>query len=307
MSVLMKCDKYSEIDLCKCPHILIGGSTGSGKSYLMKSLLCDVLASEECRVLVVDPKCVDYRFLLRGTKSYAGRSGLRYEFTNGKLLYGGTDETLRWDGRWKVSNIVQEDYEVKSMWSRRGIDLLDRDDIESGYVGRFLGSVVEEMSSRYKYMREYGYVDWSEVLGECKAESGDIWDSIDSGDGEGVFTRHRIVVVVDELADLIYWDRDRQRVVEGEISRESLGVIESMLVKIATLGRAAGIHLILGTQRPDASVLSGQLRANIPSRICLKVVNNMERRIILGDSCRDLGERVLFYNGEYKELVRELK
>lgn len=297
MSVLMKCDKCTDIDLCKCPHILIGGSTGSGKSYLMKSLLCDVLASEECRVLVVDPKCVDYRFLLRGTKSYAGRSGLRYEFSNGKLLYGGTNEKLSWDGRWRVSNIVCEDDEVKNMWSRRGIDLLDRDDIESGYVGRFLGSIVDEMSARYKYMREYGYVDWSEVL----SESSDVWDS------EGIFTRHRIVVVVDELADLIYWDRDRQRVVEGEIGRESLGVIESMLVKIATLGRAAGIHLILGTQRPDASVLSGQLRANIPSRICLKVVNNMERRIILGDSCKDLGERVLFYNGEYKELVRELK
>lgn len=298
----MKCDKCTDIDLCKCPHILIGGSTGSGKSYLMKSLLCDVLASEECRVLVVDPKCVDYRFLLRGTKSYAGRSGLRYEFSNGKLLYGGTNEKLSWDGRWKVSNIVCEDDEVKNMWSRRGIDLLDRDDIESGYVGRFLGSIVDEMSARYKYMREYGYVDWSEVLSES---SEDVWDSVEGS--EGIFTRHRIVVVVDELADLIYWDRDRQRVVEGEIGRESLGVIESMLVKIATLGRAAGIHLILGTQRPDASVLSGQLRANIPSRICLKVVNNMERRIILGDSCRDLGERVLFYNGEYKELVRELK
>ena len=301
MSVLMKCDKYTNIDLCKCPHILIGGSTGSGKSYLMKSLLCDVLASEECRVLVVDPKCVDYRFLLRGTKSYAGRSGLRYEFSNGKLLYGSTDEKLKWDGRWKVSNIVCEDDEVKNMWSRRGIDLLDREDIESGYVGRFLGSIVDEMSSRYKYMREYGYVDWSEVLDDV---GDNVWDSVDS---DSVFTRHRIVVVIDELADLIYWDRDRQRVVEGEISRECLGVIESMLVKIATLGRAAGIHLILGTQRPDASVLSGQLRANIPSRICLKVVNNMERRIILGDSCRDLGERVLFYNGEYKELVRELK
>lgn len=298
----MKCDKCTDIDLCKCPHILIGGSTGSGKSYLMKSLLCDVLASEECRVLVVDPKCVDYRFLLRGTKSYAGRSGLRYEFSNGKLLYGGTNEKLSWDGRWKVSNIVCEDDEVKNMWSRRGIDLLDRDDIESGYVGRFLGSIVDEMSARYKYMREYGYVDWSEVLSES---SEDVWDSVEGS--EGIFTRHRIVVVVDELADLIYWDRDRQRVVEGEIGRESLGVIESMLVKIATLGRAAGIHLILGTQRPDASVLSGQLRANIPSRICLKVVNNMERRIILGDSCKDLGERVLFYNGEYKELVRELK
>ena len=222
MSVLMKCDKYTNIDLCKCPHILIGGSTGSGKSYLMKSMLCDVLASEECRVLVVDPKCVDYRFLLRGTKSYAGRSGLRYEFRNGKLLYGSTDEKLKWDGRWKVSNIVCEDDEVKSMWSRRGIDLLDREDIESGYVGRFLGSIVDEMSARYKYMREYGYVDWSEVLDDVGEN---VWDSVDS---DSVFTIHRIVVVVDELADLIYWDRDRQRVVEGEISRDCLGVIESM-------------------------------------------------------------------------------
>ena len=83
-------------------------------------------------------------------------------------------------------------------------------------------------------------------------------------------------------------------------------MMEYYLVKLATLGRASGIHLILGTQRPDASILSGQLRANIPTRIGLRVVNNVERRIILGDSCKDLGERVLFYQGEYKTLSWDL-
>lgn len=63
-----------------------------------------------------------------------------------------------------------------------------------------------------------------------------------------------------------------------------------------------GIHLVLGTQRPDATILSGQLRANIPTRICVGCNNNIERRIILGDSCKDLGERVIFYQRYYENL-----
>lgn len=67
MSVTIKCDRNTAIDLVKCPHILIGGTTGSGKSYLMKHILCDVLRSNECKVIVIDPKCVDYQFV-RGVR-----------------------------------------------------------------------------------------------------------------------------------------------------------------------------------------------------------------------------------------------
>ena len=58
-------DKFTKISLEKCPHILVGGSTGSGKSYLLKHMLRDIFRSDECRVVIVDPKCVDYQCMVR--------------------------------------------------------------------------------------------------------------------------------------------------------------------------------------------------------------------------------------------------
>lgn len=278
-------DKFTKIDLCKCPHILIGGSTGSGKSYLMKHMLKDIFGSDECRVVIVDPKCVDYECML------------------------GEDRLIM-----KVDND----------WPR---------------VLRLLGSLEKEMRERYKYLKSRNYVDWSSVMlegvsgremstdrdnkiknmqsdlislyGDTPTMQGIFQQIINTEDNmradaddmcyeSPIWGSKRLVLVIDELADLIYSDR-------AKTNLGSRGMMEYYLIKLATLGRAAGIHLVLGTQRPDATILSGQLRANIPTRICLRVVNNVERRIILGDSCKDLGERVLFYNGEYKTLQYELE
>lgn len=252
----IRADKYTELELNKCPHILVGGCTGSGKSYLMKSMLCDMLTSDEdARIFVVDPKCVDYQFL-QGPDFY-------------------------WDGLDDVGNFA-----VKRSWLRKGVCLLTRDQIESGFLERLLVYLVDKMNARYRSMMERGLV---------------LWDG------------YPIIVVMDELADIIYYDRDKDRDKEAKSgmsgARGGRGSIERLLVKIATLGRAAKIHLVLGTQRPDASILSGQLRANIPTRICLKVNNDTERRIILGCGKKDVGdrERVLYYNGNYKGLVWDLK
>jgi len=282
--VNIKVDKFTEIQLEKCPHILIGGSTGSGKSYLMKHMLKDIFKSQDCRVIIVDPKCVDYECML--------------------------DE----------DRLIMK---LDNDWSR---------------VLRLLGSLEKEMRERYKYLKHRNYVDWSSVLHEGEGSVSvlerddklkDIKDKLGElyGDNttiKGILQqitnmeddmRHdddeiryesplwgdkRLVLVIDELADLIYSDRSKA-------SLGTKGMMEYYLIKLATLGRASGIHLLLGTQRPDATILSGQLRANIPTRIGLRVVNNVERRIILGDSCKDLGERVLFYNGEYKTLAYELE
>lgn len=282
--VNIKVDKFTEIQLEKCPHILIGGSTGSGKSYLMKHMLKDIFKSQDCRVIIVDPKCVDYECML--------------------------DE----------DRLIMK---LDNDWSR---------------VLRLLGSLEKEMRERYKYLKHRNYVDWSSVLHEGEGSVSvlerddklkDIKDKLgelygDSTEMRGILQqitnmednmRHdddeiryesplwgdkRLVLVIDELADLIYSDRSKA-------SLGTKGMMEYYLIKLATLGRASGIHLLLGTQRPDATILSGQLRANIPTRIGLRVVNNVERRIILGDSCKDLGERVLFYNGEYKTLAYELE
>lgn len=311
----MRVDRDTYVDLRKCPHILVGGSTGSGKSYLMKSMLCDILSdsSGEYRVVVIDPKSVDYMFLLGGMRPYEGRSGLRYEYSNGKVRYvekGKDGENT--EGK-NVVRVVDEDDEVKRFWSERGICLLVRDDIDSLLVSKILKGIVDDMGMRYSHMRKYGFVDWSEYMEDVKEN-----ESIRYC---GCYGDVRIVIFIDELADLIYWDRSKTceilegysdgspeyRVLESEYWKILRGSIEKYLMRLSMLGRASGIHLVLGTQRPSSEVLSGQLRANIPTRICLRTSNPIERSIILGNRCKDLGERVLYYRGEYKELIRDLK
>lgn len=277
----MELNIYSEkVKLELCPHILVGGCSGSGKTYLLKSMLCDVLESDEdCRVLVIDPKSVDYQFL-RGKVDFvrevrvvdvesSEQKSDNEEQKSGQDKYGmlgkyGSDGSL--------GNVVKSVKFDTNLWLERGLSLLSRADIESGNVLRWLSNINLEMDRRYNVMMSDGSVSWS----GC-----------------------RIVVLIDELTDLIWWDR-------SDVAKRAgiKGRVEDLLVRLATMGRAAGIHLVLGTQRPDAGILSGQLRGNLGCRVCLKAINSIERRIILGDSCRDLGEKVLYYGGEYKELVR---
>lgn len=186
-SVPIYADWSHVIDLTKCPHILVGGSTGSGKSYLMKSMLCDVLESDECRVLVVDPKSVDYRFLLSGMRSWEGRRSR------------------------------DDDERIKYLWSMRGMRLLVRDDIDSMEVSRVLKSLCDEMDTRYRFMMRKGYVDWKEYLEEPKRKYGDNERLSEGEIGKwtlkeeynSIWGDKRIVLFIDELADLMYWDRSK--------------------------------------------------------------------------------------------------
>lgn len=290
------------VDLVRCPHILVGGATGSGKSYLMKSMLCDVLDSSKCKVIVVDPKSVDYQFVKYGMRPWEGRSD------------------------------KSEDEEVKSLWSMRGLRLYVRDDIDSMEVSRMLNSLCDEMSMRYRFLMSRGYVEWKDY--ELEREKREKLEK--QGEYGGIWGDERIVLFIDELADLIYWDRqkvcdvllgyedgrgmskvefmappfyggDRVEVrMDDKEWRLMRGSIEKYVVRLAMLGRAAGIHLVLGTQRPSSEILSGQLRANIPTRVCLPVSNPIERGIILGNRCKDMGQRVLYYGGHFEELERDL-
>ena len=132
----VKVDKETEISIEKCPHILVCGFTGSGKSYLMKNMLADILESNEARVLVIDPKCVDYQFLVNDVscKSF-GRAGR------------GNGET----------NLI------KLKWLKYGFNLLTYDDVECGRVLAYLSELELEVRSRYSFMMSRGYVEWSEV------------------------------------------------------------------------------------------------------------------------------------------------
>ena len=189
-------------DISKLPHMLIAGTTGSGKSVCMNTLiisLLDMAKPEEVRLIMVDPKMVELGV-------YNGIPHL--------LIPVVTDPK-------KAAGALQ--------WT------------------------VTEMMRRYRLMSEAGVRD---------LESYNKTAAVDPAQEKLA----QIVVVIDELADLML-------VAAKEV--------EESICRIAQMGRASGIHLVIATQRPSADVITGLMKANIPSRIAFAVSSAMESRIIL--------------------------
>ena len=189
-------------DIGKLPHMLIAGTTGSGKSVCMNSLIISLLYKakpEEVKLIMVDPKMVELGV-------YNGIPHL--------LIPVVTDPK-------KAAGALQ--------WA------------------------VTEMMRRYRMMADAGVRD---------LES---FNKIADGSDE-LEKMPQIVVVIDELADLML-------VAAKEV--------EESICRVAQMGRAAGIHLVIATQRPSADVITGLMKANIPSRIAFAVASAMESRIIL--------------------------
>jgi len=190
-------------NIAKLPHMLIAGTTGSGKSVCMNSLIISLLFKsrpDEVRLIMVDPKMVELGV-------YNGIPHL--------LIPVVTDPK-------KAAGALQ--------WA------------------------VTEMMRRYRMMADAGVRDL-ESYNKLAAHSEDERVSME-----------QVVVVIDELADLML-------VAAKEV--------EESICRIAQMGRAAGIHLIIATQRPSADVITGLMKANIPSRIAFAVASAMESRIIL--------------------------
>ena len=189
-------------DIASLPHLLIAGTTGSGKSVCMNSIIISFLYKarpDEVKLIMVDPKMVELGV-------YNGIPHL--------LIPVVTDPK-------KAAGALQ--------WA------------------------VTEMLRRYRLMRDLGTREiegYNHLIEE-------------SGEGEKL---PKIVVIIDELADLMM-------VAAKEV--------EESICRIAQMGRAAGMHLIIATQRPSANVITGVMKANIPSRIAFAVASAMESRIIL--------------------------
>ena len=189
-------------DIAKLPHMLIAGTTGSGKSVCMNSLIISLLYKakpEEVRLIMVDPKMVELGI-------YNGIPHL--------LIPVVTDPK-------KAAGALQ--------WA------------------------VTEMMKRYRLMADAGVRDLESYNKTCGIE-------------DGREPLPQIVVVIDELADLML-------VAAKEV--------EESICRVAQMGRASGIHLVIATQRPSADVITGLMKANIPSRIAFAVASAMESRIIL--------------------------
>ena len=189
-------------DIGKLPHVLIAGTTGSGKSVCTNSLIVSILyksTPEEVRFIMVDPKMVELA-------PYNGIPHL--------LIPVVTDPK-------KAAGALQ--------WA------------------------VFEMMKRYKLFSEHGVKDLAGYNALARQD-------------EELKTMPTVVVVIDELADLML-------VAAKEV--------EESICRVAQMGRASGMHLIIATQRPSADVITGLMKANIPSRIAFAVASAMESRIIL--------------------------
>ena len=189
-------------NIAKLPHVLIAGTTGSGKSVCTNSLIVSMLyksTPDEVRFIMVDPKMVELA-------PYNGIPHL--------LIPVVTDPK-------KAAGALQ--------WA------------------------VFEMMKRYKMFSEKGVKD---LAG---------YNALSETD-EDVKKLPTVVVVIDELADLML-------VAAKEV--------EESICRVAQMGRAAGMHLVIATQRPSADVITGLMKANIPSRIAFAVASSMESRIIL--------------------------
>ena len=190
-------------NIAKMPHMLIAGTTGSGKSVCMNSIIISLLykaSPDEVKLIMVDPKMVELGI-------YNGIPHLLIPVVTDPKKAAGS---LQW--------------------------------------------AVTEMLRRYKMMSEAGVRD---------LESYNQMVAGEEIEGEKL---PQIVVIIDELADLML-------VAAKEV--------EDSICRIAQMGRASGMHLIIATQRPSADVITGLMKANIPSRIAFSVASAMESRIIL--------------------------
>ena len=207
-------------DLAKMPHVLVAGTTGSGKSVGINAMILSLLYKAEpkdVRLLMIDPKMLEMS------------------------VYEGIPHLL--------APVVT--------------------DMKQAANG--LNWCVAEMERRYKLMSKAGVrnlAGFNQKIDEAKARGEFIYNpfSLTPEDPEPLDRLPHIVVVIDELADLM--------MVVGK-------KIEELIARLAQKARAAGIHLILATQRPSVDVITGLIKANIPTRISFQVSSKIDSRTIL--------------------------
>lgn len=218
-------------DIGKMPHMLVAGTTGSGKSVFTNSIIMSILfraKPEEVRLIIVDPKVVEFGV-------YNGIPHLLQPVVTDPKMAA---NTLKW--------------------------------------------AVAEMSERYKKFADFNVRDLKGY--NEKVES--------AGKESGLTKLPQIVIVIDELADLMM------------VAAKD---VEESICRLAQLARAAGIHLIIATQRPSVDVVTGLIKANIPSRCALMVSSGTDSRTIIDSNGAEklLGNGdMLFYPSGYVKPVR---
>jgi S-DNA-T family DNA segregation ATPase FtsK/SpoIIIE len=220
------------VDLARMPHLLIAGTTGSGKSVAINTMILSLvyrLRPDQCRLIMVDPKMLELS------------------------VYDGIPHLL--------TPVVTDPKKavVALKWA------------------------VREMEERYKKMSKLGVrnIDgYNQRVAEAKSRGEELTRTVHTGfdkeTGKAVYEEEKldleplpyIVIIVDEMADLM--------MVAGKD-------IEGAVQRLAQMARAAGLHVILATQRPSVDVITGTIKANFPTRISFQVTSKIDSRTILGE------------------------
>jgi DNA segregation ATPase FtsK/SpoIIIE, S-DNA-T family len=269
-------------DLAAMPHLLVAGATGSGKSVcingIVTSLLCR-FAPDELRFILIDPKVVEMQ-------NYAELPHLALPVVTDpkKALLA-----LRWvvkemENRYQI--FAQEacrNFETFNSRNRRKAEKVEADKLKAGKNGKAAAKKAAEVVIEAKDERDdprvaLAFAGLDSELGFPPDEEGEVarvghdWSSDATPPPprkqELVIpdTLPYIVVIIDELADLM---------------QTAPADIEGAIARITQMARAAGIHLIVATQTPRADVITGVIKANIPTRIAFQVASALDSRVIL--------------------------
>jgi DNA segregation ATPase FtsK/SpoIIIE, S-DNA-T family len=277
------------VNLSKMPHLLVAGTTGSGKSVAVNGMITSILYSatpEEVRFIMVDPKMLELSI---------------YEGIPHLLLPVVTDpKKASLALRWAVDEMERR-YELLAKSGVRDISSYNaKIDIEQnkGTVEESLREPSSKRSKRLKLLMADAEGHEQEV--EVDAESGpvppadgtiseEMAEAISDKAAAAQFAKQNaeppprklpyIVIVIDEFADLMM-----------VASKD----VDTAVARLAQKARAAGLHLILATQRPSVDVITGVIKANFPSRIALQVASQIDSRTIMGQP----GAETLLGNGD---------
>ena len=262
------------VDLSKMPHLLVAGTTGSGKSVGINAMLLSLLyylSPEECRLILIDPKMLELSV---------------YQDIPHLLTEVVTDPKKAISAlKWTVKE-MEKRYQMMTHLEVREID---------------------DYNKKVKRILDAGQVIFKEMQVGYDSETG---KPVMEKKALDLSLFPKIVVVVDELADLM--------ITSGK-------EIEGAIQRLSQMARAAGIHLIVATQRPSVDVITGTIKSNFPTRISYKVVNKINSRTILEEQGAEqllgqgdllltmLGENLLRVHGpfvkteEVQSVVNHLK
>ncbi len=233
-------------DLAKMPHVLVAGTTGSGKSVAINTMIMSLiyhLTPEQCKFIMIDPKMLELSVY----------DNIPHLLTPVVTEPGKAVVALKW--------------------------------------------AVKEMENRYRLMSNLGVRNvegYNKRIEESKAKGEELTRSVQTGfdpeTGKPIMEKQAmdmnplpfIVVIVDEMADLM--------LVAGKD-------IEGSIQRLAQMARAAGIHIIMATQRPSVDVITGVIKANFPTRISFQVTSKIDSRTILGEQGAEqlLGQGDMLY------------